>query len=296
MLQVTLLGDLVPIAILGADARPFMQGQLTNDVRKVDSQKAIWGALCSGQGRVQALVTLIQRDEGLLGLFPASVVDAVLKRLRAFTLSSKVTFEPSPWVVAQVTGDAGQVLAAELPESPGDCRSVDGRTLLRWWGSDARYVWVAPPGELQQTSGAEAAGRTVAWRQSDVRMGLAQVRAETQGLFVPQMLNLDLLNGLSYEKGCYVGQEVVARARRGGVPRRLLGFSASCCPPAPGTVVRAGDADAGQVLDAVSSDSGCDLLAVVDLELASGTLELRDTANTRLVPRSLPYTVPLERR
>jgi folate-binding protein YgfZ len=211
-------------------------------------------------------------------------------------LSSKVTFERSPWTVAQISGDAGQALAAELPESPGDCRSVGGVTLLRWWGCHARYVCVAPPGELLETSGAEAAERTLAWRQSDVRMGLAQVRAETQGMFVPQMLNLDLLSGLSYEKGCYVGQEVVARARRGGVPRRLLGFSASCPPPAPGTVVRAGDADAGQVLDAVGSDSGCDLLAVVDLELASGTLELRDTTGSRLVPRSLPYAVPLERR
>lgn len=295
MLQATSLGDLVPIAILGADARSFMQGQLTNDVRKVDPQKAIWGALCSGQGRVQALVTLIQRDVGLLGLFPAPLVDGLLKRLRAFTLSSKVTFEPLPWAVAQVTGDAGQALAGGLPEAPGDCRSVGGVTLMRWWGSDARYVCVAPPGELQLTSGAEAAGRTLAWRRSDVHMGLAQVQADTQGLFVPQMLNLDLLSGLSYEKGCYVGQEVVARARRGGVPRRLLGFAAGCPAPAPGTVVRAGDADAGQVLDAVSSDSGCDLLAVVDLALATGPLELRDIADSRLAPRSLPYTVPLER-
>jgi tRNA-modifying protein YgfZ len=295
MLQATSLGDLVPIAILGADARPFMQGQLTNDVRRVDAQRAIWGALCSGQGRVQALVTLIERDEGLLGLFPASLVEGLLKRLRAFTLSSKVSFEPAPWAVAQVTSDAGQALFADLPESPGECRRVGGVTLLRWWGSDARYVCVAPPGELQETSGSEAAARDLAWRQSDVRMGLAQVRAETQGMFVPQMLNLDLLSGLSYEKGCYVGQEVVARARRGGVPRRLLGFSASCAPPAPGTVVRGGDADAGQVLDAVGSGSGCDLLAVVELELASGTLELRDIAGSRLVPRPLPYPVPLER-
>lgn len=295
MLQATSLRDLVPIAILGADARSFMQGQLTNDVRKLDPQKAIWGALCTGQGRVQALVTLIEHDQGLLGLFHASLVEGALRRLRAFTLSSKVTFEPSACAVAAVGNDAGQALAVELPESPGDCRSAGGVTLLRWWGSEPRYVCVAPPGELYENSGVEA-GQTLAWRQSDVRMGLAQVRVETQGVFVPQMLNLDLLSGLSYDKGCYVGQEVVARARRGGVARRLLGFSASCPPPAPGTVVHAGDAEAGQVLDAVSSDSGCDLLAVVDLELAHGTLELRDIAGSRLKPRPLPYPVPLERR
>jgi tRNA-modifying protein YgfZ len=296
MLQATSLTDLVPIAILGADARSFMQGQLTNDVRKLAPEKAVWGALCTGQGRVQALITLIQRDEGLLGLFPASLAEGLLKRLRAFTLSSQVTFEPAPWAVTQVTGDAAEALAAQVPESPGDCRSIAGVTLLRWWGSDARYVCVAPAGVFEETSGAEATARTLAWRQCDLRSGLPQVQAETQGLFVPQMLNLDLLSGLSYEKGCYVGQEVVARARRGGVPRRLLGFSASCPAPAPGTVVRAGDADAGHVLDAVGSDGGCDLVAVVELELASSALELRDLAGSRLVPRPLPYAVPLERR
>lgn len=126
--------------------------------------------------------------------------------------------------------------------------------------------------------------------------GLPHIFPETMGSFVPQTLNLDLVNGLSYDKGCYVGQEVVARARRGGVSRRMFRFSAACPAPGPGTVVIADEAEVGLVIEAVTSDSGCDLLAVVELDRVSAPLYLRSLTAAALALSPLPYVVPRERR
>ncbi|HEY6879598.1 MAG TPA: tRNA-modifying protein YgfZ, partial [Polyangiales bacterium] len=123
-----------------------------------------------------------------------------------------------------------------------------------------------------------------------------QVYPETQSSFVPQMLNLDLLGGIAFDKGCYVGQEIVARARRNGVPRRMFRFSAPCPPAPPGTPVIHGDADVGELVDAVASHAGSDLLAVVNLDKVSAALALRGVAHSKLTLAALPYEVPLERR
>ena len=287
--------ELTVVAVRGVDARTFLQGQLTSDVRKVSEQTAAWGALCTGQGRVQALVTLSALPGGgFFALLPRLLADGLLERLCAFTLSSKVTFERLPWVAAPVTETEARALVGDLPSEPFGCRMAPEGTLLRWWGTPARYLYVGPRERLPTLTEAALAARFREFRKLDVEAGMPAVFRETQGLFVPQTLNLDLLGAVSFDKGCYVGQEVVARARRGGVPRRLFGFSAPCAPPLPGAVVSAGDQEVGAVVDSVASDRGCDLLVVVDLESANRALVLGDGAP--LVLRSLPYAVPLERR
>jgi folate-binding protein YgfZ len=288
------LEQTIAVTVRGADATTFMQGQLTGDVWKVSEHKATWGALCTGQGRVQALVTLSALPGGLLALLPSDLAAGLLQRLRAFTLSSKVTFEEPPWGVLPLSEAEAQKLVGELPPEPGDCRSVAEITVFRWWGRAARYLGVGPRETLPQLGQERGTAREHEWHKADVAVGLPRVFRETQGLFVPQTLNLDLLGGVSYEKGCYVGQEVVARARRGGVPRRLFGFSAQSCVPTPGAVVTCGEQEVGHVVDAVAQNGGCELLAVVDLDRAQSQLELAD--HTLLTPRELPYTVPLERR
>jgi tRNA-modifying protein YgfZ len=288
--------ELTPIAIRGADARTFMQGQLTGDVRKVAEQKAVWGALCTGQGRVQALLTLAACEDYLLALLPSELADGVLSRLRGFTLSSKVAFERLPWSAIPATEDEARQLAGGVPLEPGECRTGEGLTMLRWWGSSARYLCVGPLDKLPLLDDDERTARKHAWHRADIQAGLPRVSPEAQGLFVPQTLNLDLLGGVSFDKGCYVGQEVVARARRGGVTRRLFGFSAKSSPPPAGTVVTWEGEEVGLVVDAVGADTGSELLAVVDLERAQSKLELRGGPNSELLPRPFPYPVPLERR
>jgi len=295
MLRVTPLESFVPIRVQGADARAFMQGQLSYDVRKLTSAKAVWGGHCTGQGRVVLVMTLLEREEGIVALCDSSSANELLVSLRARTFSSKVSFEPLPLAIAAVSAGDARGLLNGLPLAPGECAGAGQLTLLRWWGAGPRYLLVAPEKQIHALPD-EGGRRTLAWRESDIMDGLPRIFPETERAFVPQMLNLDLLEGISYDKGCYTGQEVVARARRGGVPRRMFRFSAGCVPPRPGTVVVHQDAEVGLVVDAVASPTGCELLAVVALAQLSAGLSLRGLESSDLALGTLPYDVPRERR
>lgn len=292
MLQVTPLDTLVPIAITGKDARNFMQAQITCDLKKLTLEQAIWGAKCSPQGRVQMLLMLLERPDAIIALFQALQAEDLLARLNKGKFAAKIAFEHAPLVVAPVSSTAARTLVDVLPSAPGGTKTVGEITALRWWGQSERYLLIAPPSQVEvRLEGASE--QALAWRRDDVATGVPQVYPETNNAFVPQNLNLDLLSGVAYDKGCYIGQEVVARAKRNGVPRRMLAFSAACAVPPPGTTVLARDSEAGHVVDAVPSTPGCELLAVVETEHATATLTLAGFSDSRLTPRPLPYDVPL---
>lgn len=140
-------------------------------------------------------------------------------------------------------------------------------------------------------------GPSICWRRADIAAGLPQVYPETHELFVAQMLNLDLLSGISFDKGCYTGQEIIARTHfRGTIKRRMLRFTAACAAPSPGTrVVHEGE-HAGEVVDACAGSPdtghGCELLAVVSLDRAPSALALDGIADSSLTPLGLPYVIP----
>ncbi|HEY0469495.1 MAG TPA: hypothetical protein VGC79_35140 [Polyangiaceae bacterium] len=295
MLRVAPLESFVPIRVQGADARTFMQGQLSYDVRKLTSEKAVWGGHCTGQGRVVLVMTLLEREEGIVLLCDSTSANGLLASLRARIFSSKVSFEPLPLAIAAVS--AGDVLGLvnRLPQSPGECAGSGQVTVVRWWGAKPRFLLVTPQAQIHALPD-EGERQALAWRESDIMDCLPRIFPETERAFVPQMLNLDLLQGISYDKGCYTGQEVVARARRGGVPRRMFRFSAGCVAPRPGTVVVHDEAEVGLVVDAVPSATGCELLAVVDLTQLSAGLSLRGIESSDLALSALPYDVPRERR
>jgi tRNA-modifying protein YgfZ len=295
MLRVTPLESFVPIRVQGADARAFMQGQLSYDVRKLTSERAVWGGHCTGQGRVQLVMTLLEREEGLVALCDSSSANDLLASLRARIFSSKVSFEPLPLAIAAVSAGDMLGLLNRLPQARGECAGAGQVTVLRWWGAEQRFLLITPQAQIHALPD-EGGRQALAWRESDVMDGLPRIFPETERAFVPQMLNLDLLEGISYDKGCYTGQEVVARARRGGVPRRLFRFSAGCVAPRPGTVVGHKEAEVGLVVDAVASPTGCELLAVVDLATLSAELSLRGIESSDLALTTLPYDVPRERR
>jgi folate-binding Fe-S cluster repair protein YgfZ len=110
------------------------------------------------------------------------------------------------------------------------------------------------------------------------------------------MLNLDALRGISFDKGCYTGQEIIARTHyRGAIKRRMFKFAAACTAPAPGTRVVNGNAHAGEVVDAVSTAPGCELLAVVNLDHATAALSLDGVPDSVLTRLTLPYSLETAR-
>ena len=157
---------------------------------------------------------------------------------------------------------------------------------IRWPGPTSRSLLMIPANEPS----VREAQWEHAWHLEDIRSGLPQVYPATHELFVAQMLNVDLLEGISFEKGCYTGQEIIARTHfRGTVKRRMFRFRANCAPPAPATRVIAQGSHAGEVVDAVATPQGCELLAVVSLAQRSEKLTLAEIADSGLELLELPY-------
>lgn len=291
------LDSLVPIRVSGADARAFLQGQLSNDVAGLDAGHCQLASVNSAQGRVQAVITLVPAGDALIMLVPATMATGVLQRLRKYVLRSKVQFtDPqADYVVRSATTAALAAAGLPCPARSGECLHQGTVTVVRWHDPDpdpdatARYLLLGPAADLPALNTDSADDD---WQLADIRAGLPQVLPETHESFVAQMLNLDLLGGISFTKGCYTGQEIIARTHyRGAIKRRMLRFAANCAPPPPGTRVLEGDAPAGEVVDAAATPAGCELLAVVSLAQKDAALTLASPHVTALASLPLPYAI-----
>ncbi len=211
------LSHLVLLRIAGADAEAFLQGQLTCDVRALAPVSATPGAYCSPKGRMLADFLLL-RGEGLFFMtLPRSLAEAVQKRLRMFVLRSRV----------EIDLDEGRVLlGAAGPARAEALRATDLRDALVAEVPRERTIAVVPlehaPLVWQSLAQALRPAGTPCWEWLDIASGIPLILAATQDKLVPQMANLDLIGGVSFSKGCYTGQEIVARTHYlGKVKRRM---------------------------------------------------------------------------
>jgi folate-binding protein YgfZ len=279
------LRDLATLLVSGPDARSFLQGQLSCDLMQLSATSLLFASCNSAQGRVQALLWLVERSEGVVLLLPGSLLDAILLRLKKYALRAKVQFAP------------GQ-LSVYLGSDQSDLASrshieLDGVSIIGWPGELGRTLLLAPADRFGPTDRFDnLPAQDAAWHLANIRSGLPQVYPQTHEAFVAQMLNVDLLGGISFEKGCYTGQEIIARAHfRGTVKRRMLAFRAQLAAPLPGTrVVTADGQHAGDVVDAAVVQSGCELLAVINLALRDAPLHLESGAALERI--ALPYAIP----
>jgi tRNA-modifying protein YgfZ len=282
MTSTTAIGRLQSLGTLlasGADARSYLQGQLSFDLTSLSAARMELACCNSAQGRVQAVTWLVERSEGVVLLLPTAMVEPTRQRLKKYVLRAKVKLEANPARLRAFQG-------AESALPPRSHVEAEGISTIAWPGEPGRVLLLAAADRFGELPELDAA-----WHREDVRCGLPQVHAQTHESFVAQMLNLDLLGGISHEKGCYTGQEIIARTHfRGTIKRRMLGFSAACAPPLPGTRVLSGGQHAGDVVDAAATASGCELLAVINLAQRDQPLELESGAV--LEHRPLPYAIP----
>jgi len=245
----------------GTDAAAFLQGQLSNDVRQVTADRAQLTSHNSPKGRMLAVLHLLRRDEVFLLELHRSLIESTLKRLRMYVLRSKVTLSE---VTDRVTfGLAGSRAADVLgrwglpaPGTPLASAWAEDTCVTRRLGASPRYTVLAPGArgaELwRQLSAHATAAGTDDWKRLDLEAGVPTIYPETQDRFVAQMCNLDTLGGISFDKGCYTGQEVIARVHyRGAVKRHMTLRRLEGTAPAPGTKL-----DAGEVVDAVAHPDG----------------------------------------
>jgi folate-binding protein YgfZ len=267
----------------GPDARAFLQGQLSANLDELVGRKPLLASCNSAQGRVQAVTWLAAREDGVALVLAASVLERTLARLRKYVLRSKVTLDVGSLETAALPSTSG---TQDLGWAPSHAQAQDF-SLLRLPGHP-RILALAPAAQVR----AADAAVELEWRRSDVAAGLPHVYPETYEAFVAQMLNIDLLGGISFAKGCYTGQEIIARTHyRGAIKRRMFRFSAACEPPTPGARVLAGEQHAGDVVDAVAAEAGCELLAVVSLASLGERLRLAAPHDAELTRLPLPYEV-----
>ena len=273
------------IAIRGEDRDTFLQGQLTNDIRELSDTHSQLSSHCSPKGRMLANFRVLRRDDKILLQLPGDKLDEILKRLRMFVLRSKVeiTDASDELIPIGIAGSCATELLAqafpELPERENDMTRVGELTVIRLAGSTPRFEILGPlePIEaLWQTLSATARiADSDLWALLDIRAGIPNVYAATTDAFVPQMANMQLIDGVSFTKGCYTGQEVVARMKYlGKLKRRMyLARVESATTPQPGDELHA-DASAsnqasGRIVDARPiGDGRYEMLAVMEIEAA----------------------------
>ena len=276
------LDDLGALRIRGADALRFLQGQVSNDVGRLAAEHCLLAGYHNPQGRVIALLQLILvGSNDLLAVLPRELAPLVAGRLAKFILRAKASVEDAS-ASLHIRGFVGA--GADAPARAGAI------ALARTAREPARWLGIYPAGLSDA-----ARGDRERWRRLDVAAGQPQVYARTSEEFIAQMLNLDALDAIAFDKGCYTGQEVIARAHyRGRVKRRMQRFVTRTVQQlAPGDAGRLADGRSFKVVDAVRQiEGGCEFLAVAATAVrdeAQAELESHVIEATSL---PLPYSLP----
>jgi folate-binding protein YgfZ len=304
------LGHLGVISVHGKDATDFLQGQFCNDIQQVDDGHSQLSAYCTPKGRILGLFRLFRRGDTFYLRLPLDTIDAVLDRLRRYVLRAEVTLEDATdnFIRIGVTGkEAAEELSAVtgmLPELEGGVVQTPDFTVLRVPGMHPRFeVYVLSYDAARSLwDSLNVRGAPIglaAWQLTEIQAGLPNVYAETAELFIPQMLNLQLLDGVSFRKGCYPGQEIVARTQYlGALKRRMYaGRITADGLPSPGDELFT-SADitqaAGQIVDArPHPDGGYAALAVLQISAAqAGDLHLGSGNGPAFTLEALPYPFP----
>jgi folate-binding protein YgfZ len=281
----------------GADAASFLHTQLTNDITGLGSGQARLAGYCSAKGRLLASFIVWKAENGdILLACHASVLSATLKRLSMFVLRSKCKLSDAS-AELPLFGVAGVLARSPLAELP-----------LWGVGQNDHAQWIRLP-DAAGTPRALVAGDPAlsdaslvsldTWRWLEVQSGVPVIEAATAEHFVPQMINFELAGGVNFQKGCYPGQEIVARAQyRGTVKRRMFLFDADAALQAGQEIFHADDSQpAGQIANAAPKPSGDGSSALVEVKLsalAGGVLRAGAPDGPALLRRDMPYAVPID--
>lgn len=261
------------LRVTGADAEPFLQGQLSSDLRQLTAARAQFSSWNSPKGRMLAFLLLVRAGDAIDLWMPDALVPAIQKRLKMFVLRSKVVIDDLAGgrVAYGVVGPdpAARLSAAGLP-APAEVRGVEaanGVQIVRTLGAEPRFLVLGAPDTLP----APADPDDTAWRFGDIEAGLPVVFPETQDRWVAQMANLDRIAAIGFEKGCYTGQEVVARLHYlGNLKKRLFRLTGEGPGPARGADVQVGGEGqaVGEIVDSVPSGGGFVAAAVLQVSQA----------------------------
>jgi len=276
------LDHLTLIKVTGSDSRAFLQGQLTNDIEKATT---VWqfSGYCNPKGRLLALLQVWRNDSDTYVIMDSSVVQATIKRLNMYVMRSDVSIE-----TVNEASFYGCFSENAWPELAG-MHNHDVKRLaesLFALSYDDRFLIIDLGNAVTGSQGKR-------WLSADISDGLPQVNAQSVELFIPQMLNLDLLNGISFKKGCYTGQEIVARMHYLGKLKQrmfLCKASASTELVQTGNKIMADGKPSGTIVSA--SPESKEVLAVLRIETAEHAELTLENGGELSVLSQQPYSLP----
>jgi folate-binding protein YgfZ len=305
------LDDYGVISVSGEDSLDFLQNQFSNDVRTVSESHSQLNAYCSPKGRVLALFRLVKQGENFYLLLPQERLQATLNRLKMFVLRSKVTLEDASdqMGIMGITGNnaiaAVNTLISAAPEHVDDCVCAASLSVIRAPGESNRYALFATYDGLQEAwRKCKPLATPVSanyWAYQNVQAGVPEVLGVNSDEFVPQMLNLHSLNAINFKKGCYPGQEVVARMHYLGKQKRrmyLAHIDSTGMPAIGANLYNEADAagqSVGKIVNIVASpNGGYDALVVMQIATVEKGDPVLTQENASLNFKELPYVVEVE--
>jgi tRNA-modifying protein YgfZ len=292
-----LLKHLGVLRFSGVDALSFLQGQVSNDTRRLAQGQNLLSAYSSPQGRVLALMHCLPHSSGVVAILPRELVLPTLEALRRFVLRAKVKIEDASEQLS-VSGQHGapdlRAAGIAVPDNSASYTETEAvgvgavsRDSGRYWviGSPEKLAKYGLAGDLLQSDQISHD-----WRLADIRAGLPQIYLATREAFVAQMLNLDLLDGISFSKGCYTGQEIIARTQHlGRIKRRLYRLQLPLGEWSVGQALRLTDGRSGRLTEVVRSGDAFEALAVLNKEPGDGESTAESAVSATPLP--LPYEV-----
>lgn len=303
----TPLEDRVVVRVSGPGTDKFLHGQFSQSLDEVTESHSPRAAACTPKGRAYGLTRLVRHGDDVLLTFPNDLTDDILARLQKYLM----LFRGTTMTIAsdaRLIGVLGHALANQLNQdasnnltAPGDSISIDSHHLIRTEDTAeglARYeFWQMGPLSPEQADIFSETGRTqpANWNASEIAAGIAELSNASQEAFVPQMLNWQHVDGVHFKKGCYTGQEVIARMHFLGQLKKSLyrlHVDSVTTPLHSGTTVHCGDKAVGEVVNSVQyADGHAEVLAVVRHDVEFDKLLITNSAKplTRL---PLPYPVP----
>ena len=277
-MECALLNRYGVLAVTGADARAFLHAQLTKDIENLPADSAAFAGWCTAQGRLLATMLVIPSAEGFLLQLARDIAPAVAKRLSMFILRSKVKISDATGRWAQY-GVWGPAAGAPLAVSESD-----GAITVRV-GPDRALMLI--PGENSRNYKPDTSAD--GWALAEVRAGQPLIVLATQDQFVPQMVNLELAGGVDFRKGCYPGQEIVARAQyRGAVKRRMVRLRGAALQPGQEIYSDDTPGQAGGTVVNAAGDESLAVLQVAAIEAKSPIRAQPQAAALEVLP--LPYS------
>lgn len=293
------------IAVRGADAAAFLQAQLTSDIAALGVGQTQYSGYCSPQGRLLATF-LVWRCEGeFLLQLPDELRAGMQVRLAKYVLRARVELAPAPLRLFGLWGRGAETalraLTGAVPERDHDAACATDAHVARL-GSE-RYLLAASAdtaaGARAHLAAMPSRAPEAAWAALDVAAGVPVITTHTQERYVPQMVNLDLIGGVSYTKGCYPGQEIVARTHYlGRLKQRMYRARVPAAGVQPGDPLYSDAFGPGQASGAVlnvapPADGGHDVLAVMQTNGAANT-RWKSPDGPAVELKELPYRVPQE--